>query len=615
MCVLVGNSRRRQSYPYRSARPPRRASPLPFTITTRHPPVVLSLLSHISSIFNMSRPSSPLSFRTLFNTALQDYESQTGTRLVDHPLSKQLEACDSVDSITATLQEQAQIFRKFRGDDGKLMKSLKSSVDVLYTLSISTVLGEGIGLPFPPAKAIFAGIAVLLAAVKDIDSSYDALVDLFTSFNNFIGRLSIYTGIPPTPALTNVLVKIIVELLSTLALATKQVKQGRIKKFVKKLRGENDIEATLQRLDRLTLDEARATAAQTLEVVYGLVQQRKAVMEDGNESAPSISGALESIQEIVSKMNKAERDKVRQDVRNWFSPPDPWKNHNVVHESRHSRTGSWLIQGDTYEEWKSSGSSSLLWINGKPGSGKSVICSAIIEDIRTLQKSGMASLAFFYCDFREDQKKDKRGLLSSLLVQLCEQSDAYSSILSDFYVAHGRGSQHASDNELVAGLKDMLKLPGQASVYIVIDALDECPVTTGLPSPREKVLELVEDLVNSQIPNLRICVTSRPEVDIVSILDPLAFRSVSLHGESGQVEDIAEYVRFVVHTDREMRRWKATDKQLVIDELIKKANGMSVTRVTITYHYHSHLQYVGSVGCSVSSFTSAAAFQGVFCVL
>jgi hypothetical protein len=149
MCVLVGNSRRRQSYPYRSARPPRRASPLPFTITTRHPPVVLSLLSHISSIFNMSRPSSPLSFRTLFNTALQDYESQTGTRLVDHPLSKQLEACDSVDSITATLQEQAQIFRKFRGDDGKLMKSLKSSVDVLYTLSISTVLGEGIGLVHP----------------------------------------------------------------------------------------------------------------------------------------------------------------------------------------------------------------------------------------------------------------------------------------------------------------------------------------------------------------------------------------------------------------------------------------------------------------------------------
>ena len=200
--------------------------------------------------------------------------------------------------------------------------------------------------------------------------------------------------------------------------------------------------------------------------------------------------------------------------------------------------------------------------------------SAIIEDIRALQKSGVASLAFFYCDFREDQKKDKRGLLSSLLVQLCGESDAYSTILSDFYLAHGGGSQHASDNELVGCLQDMLKLPGQATVYIIIDALDECPIATGLPSPREEVLELVEDLVKSHIPNLRICVTSRPEADIVSILEPLAFRSISLHGESGQVEDIAEYVRSVVHTDREMRRWKDTDKQLVIDELIRRASGM-----------------------------------------
>jgi hypothetical protein len=58
-------------------------------------------------------------------------------------------------------------------------------------------------------------------------ASYDALVDLFASFENFLSRLSIYVGIPPTPALTNILVKINVELISTLALATKQVKQGR----------------------------------------------------------------------------------------------------------------------------------------------------------------------------------------------------------------------------------------------------------------------------------------------------------------------------------------------------------------------------------------------------
>ena len=200
--------------------------------------------------------------------------------------------------------------------------------------------------------------------------------------------------------------------------------------------------------------------------------------------------------------------------------------------------------------------------------------SAIVEDIRTLQKSGLASLAFFYFDFREDQKKDQRGLLSSLLVQLCEQSDAYSAILSDFYESHGRGSQHASDDELAGCLKSMLKLPGQPRVHIVFDALDECPITTGLPSPRGKVLKLVEELVISRIPNLRICATSRPEADIIPILDPLSFHAVSLHEEAGQVDDIAKYVTSVIHTGLEMQRWKDTDKQLVIDVLTKKADGM-----------------------------------------
>ena len=200
--------------------------------------------------------------------------------------------------------------------------------------------------------------------------------------------------------------------------------------------------------------------------------------------------------------------------------------------------------------------------------------SAIIQDIRALQKSGLASIAFFYCDFRDDQKKDRHGLLSSLLVQLCEQSDAYSDILSDFYVAHDRGSQHASDKELAECLKDMLKLPGQAAVHIVIDALDECPTTIGMPSPREEVLELVEDLVVLHVPNLRICVTSRPEADIIPVLDPLVFRSVSLHGESGQIHDIVEYIKFKVRTDPKMRAWRVADKELIIDVLTSKADGM-----------------------------------------
>ena len=200
--------------------------------------------------------------------------------------------------------------------------------------------------------------------------------------------------------------------------------------------------------------------------------------------------------------------------------------------------------------------------------------SAIIEDIYGMRASGQASLAFFYCDFKDDRKKERRGLLSSLLVQLCDQSNAYCAIFSDFYLEHDSGSQYASDSELAQCLKTMLGLPNQAIAYIVIDALDECPASTGMPSPRDNVLELVEELARLQARNLRICVTSRPEADIEPVLGPLAFRSLSLHGESGQIQDITEYVRFVVNTDPKMRLWRKADKQLVLDVLPKKADGM-----------------------------------------
>ncbi len=200
--------------------------------------------------------------------------------------------------------------------------------------------------------------------------------------------------------------------------------------------------------------------------------------------------------------------------------------------------------------------------------------STIIEEIETLRKSGLASLAMFYYDFKEDQKKDRRGLLSSVLVQLCRQSDSYYDVLSKFYLEHASGSQHPSDDALVRCLKDIVKLPGQAPIFLIVDALDECPNTSSLSSPRDKVLILVEDLVDSRLANLRICVTSRPEADIKTVLKTLTFRSVSLHDERGQKEDIEHYIKSVVNTNRRMRRWKAEQRQLVIDVLTERADGM-----------------------------------------
>jgi hypothetical protein len=164
-----------------------------------------------------------------------------------------------------------------------------------------------------------------------------------------------------------------------------------------------------------------------------------------------------------------------------------------------------------------------------------------------LQDAGTALVANFYFDFRDVDKQNLFNLLPSLLIQLSARSDPCCDILSQLYSKHDHGVRKPSDRTMIDCLKDMLSLEAQRPTYIIMDALDECPVASTIPpSPRERVLELVEELVGLHLPNLRICVTSRPEHDIQVVLEPLTERPVSLHDESGQQEDIATTLPFML---------------------------------------------------------------------
>jgi hypothetical protein len=200
----------------------------------------------------------------------------------------------------------------------------------------------------------------------------------------------------------------------------------------------------------------------------------------------------------------------------------------------------------------------------------------VIQDVEAMCKAGNGSMAYFYFDFRDTNKQGLRDLLTSLLVQISTSSGPCCDILSDLYSAHNRGNSQPSDSSLAECLKKMVTLPDQPPIYLIIDALDESPNTSGILSPREMVLQLVKELVDLSLPNLHICVTSRPEFDIRDVLEPLASRRVSLHDQSGQKQDIEEYVRSVVYSDSQqiMKRWKMEDKELVIKTLSERADGM-----------------------------------------
>ena len=203
--------------------------------------------------------------------------------------------------------------------------------------------------------------------------------------------------------------------------------------------------------------------------------------------------------------------------------------------------------------------------------------SAIIQGIQTLCKAGLGSIAYFYFDFRDLDKQNRRNLLPSLLVQLSAQSSARCDVLHRLYLEHDNGAEKPTEAALTQCLKDMLIIPNQTPIYIILDALDECPNSHGIPSSRAQVLSLVKQLMDLRLPYLHICVTSRPEFDIRATLGRLALHSVSLHDESGQKEDIVDYVKSVVYSDSDetmMRRWREEDKKMVVETLSEKADGM-----------------------------------------
>ncbi|KAF8263400.1 hypothetical protein EI94DRAFT_1807255 [Lactarius quietus] len=107
-------------------------------------------------------------------------------------------------------------------------------------------------------------------------------------------------------------------------------------------------------------------------------------------------------------------------------------------------------------------------------------------------EAGSAIVAYFYFDFRDLDKQTCHDLLLSLVSQLSTRSSPCCDILHRVYKTHEKGTRQPSDDTLKECLKDMLRLPGQGPIYIILDALDECPDSSGIPSPRDEVLKIMD---------------------------------------------------------------------------------------------------------------------------
>ncbi|KAH8998636.1 hypothetical protein EDB92DRAFT_1192106 [Lactarius akahatsu] len=188
---------------------------------------VLATLSIPCPEHNVQLRPPASNFISIFEVAAKKYKKLTKQDLNTHPFSVVFDSCDSPDAVLNIFRKQAEIFDETRNDDERLIKWLDPMVHILFTFSAA--FGEGVGLTFAPAKVIFAGVGVLLTAAKDAIASYDTLASLFEQMQGFLQRLGVYSGVPLTPAMTEVLGKIMAEVLSIFALVTKEMKQSRFK--------------------------------------------------------------------------------------------------------------------------------------------------------------------------------------------------------------------------------------------------------------------------------------------------------------------------------------------------------------------------------------------------
>ncbi|KAH9057164.1 hypothetical protein EDB87DRAFT_1129055 [Lactarius vividus] len=534
----------------------------------------------MSSGLQASSSSTP-NFRPIFEKALQEYKKKTGKDLTSHPLATEIKSCNSPEAILAVLEGKANELNQSRRSDERLTKWLNPTVNILNALSAT--LGDGASSIFPPTKIIFSGIGVLLVAAKNTVANRDLLVKLFDRIESFFERLKIYTNVSLSPAMVGELSKIMAEVLSILGIATKGIKEGRTKIFLKKVAGVSDLEDALLRfgdLEQRELLTGVAQATSDTSVLKDDVKETKAMVKEITEKmdADDCSHPLDLV--AISRRNSHSviGKEVLQNLKGWLSPPDPSTNYAVGLRDLHEETATWFLEGHIFQEWHSTGS--LLWIHGKPGSGKSILCSTIIQRIVSLCDGGRASMAYFYFDFRDDNKKHRHNLLPSLLVQFAEHSIPCCDIISRLYLAHGKGTQPPSDEALANCLTNMLSATTQHPIYIIVDALDECPDTSGVRSPRERVLSFIKRLVDLRLRNLHICVTSRPEIDIRNRLEPLTSLRVSLHDQTGHKEDIAKYIGSEVNIIANDKRWREDDKGVVIATLSEKADGSDGSSVS-----------------------------------
>ncbi|KAF7972853.1 hypothetical protein HWV62_16884 [Athelia sp. TMB] len=261
-------------------------------------------------------------------------------------------------------------------------------------------------------------------------------------------------------------------------------------------------------------------------------------------------------------------DSTEQKIHKWMKAIDTSPSYNAARKKHQTGTGSWFLNGSEFSAWKE-GPSSVLWLRGGPGCGKTILSSSVLENVAEFceLKPTARGYAYFFFDGTKAQSEslNYESLLRSIITQLSNRCGAnIPDALVDLYNKCDEGQRQPLESQLENTLSHILGI--FESTYIIIDALDEC-------IEKADLLRWIQSITTGTSGKLHLALTSRPEGDIEQGLASLRnLKTVSV-GDQSTMGDINAYLDARLKA-ADMSKWDEGEIQMIKTGLSAGSDGM-----------------------------------------
>ncbi|KAF7128696.1 hypothetical protein CNMCM5793_003547 [Aspergillus hiratsukae] len=519
-------------------------------------------------------------FPAIYEKAMRKYREIT-----EETLEADFLRIRNVEDLTKEIDERNRAFRDFREKRGAIFNVLESAL--IPVQLFGNLAAGGASMVFPPSSLVFGAVLHLMGAAKGVSASYEAIQDLMQMLQDYTIRLGAYTQEAISEALSDKLSDIFVTLIEIFALSLKTIRRGRLLKFTRNIfLGNNDaILAAMERLDKLTRVEANLVGAETLteskrtgRVVDGMSATvntiNTTVMETGmtvNQMGAQVQEVQELLGKLIMSTNEHDQEALQGLVNQVLRPSkinsaQEW--FDKIHKARVPGTGDWVRREDVFQSWINQ-ETSVIFVSGNPGAGKSFLATNIISFLLEQFPSGLVSIGYFFFKGDNPQTRSVHQALRDLAFQISKSDPVYQKYLGTIG-EYERISTLESAWRLLF-VEYFLKEPNidsKSTAYILLDALDETP-----DEEWRIFLSLARDLYSNKS-RLQLAIIGRPYIGD-QLLEGLEVKVSTIHvTKQKNSGDISEYIHASIKKSLVLRKVSANLRHEIIDRLTAGADGM-----------------------------------------